>query len=1466
MKCWKKLLSSLLTGCLLLASLCPAEVAFAVTAGSLTVCNLRTELLENPIGLDVENPTLSWENKSSENGQRQTGYRILAASSQALLDADTGDLWDTGKVSDTACFGIVWGGSPLTSRQKVYWKVMTWDLNRKASDWSETATFEMGLLSDADWTAQWIGRGVDSNVMINHFDSVTARYVRLQVREIGGNPQAENLNRLQVMEWEIFQGDGENLALGKPAAASDALNATGSWSPENLTDGQTYGGNHGYSSGVLSGTKLSTPVTLTVDLGAQETFDTFRLYARSDALQADGVTCPDYPKVYDIQVSDDGLSFRTVETVEITDPPKYTAALPIFAKEFQLSGDVQSARLYISGLGLYTATVNGQNVADTLFDPNETDWDTRVQYVTYDVTDLLQEGGNGLGIALGNGVYNVGSTPGRYQKHDNAGELKAIAQLEIIYTDGSTQRIVTDNTWAQTTGPLTFSSWYGGEDYDATREILRWDLYGTDRSDWGQAAKVNAPAGQLCARNTTPIRITDTVTPVSVKHLANGAYLVDMGVNYAGIYTLRMETSAAHRGQTVTLYPTEQLNASGDGVNQVSMTNNDLPIYDSYVMAGTGAESFTLQFCYHGFQYLYIENYPGTLTIADITGYIVRADNAADGSFETSNETLNAICRIVNRSVEANMQSVLTDCPDREKLGWLEVSQLMYYSMGYAYDIQSWTRKLLQDMADSQYPDGKVPCVAPEYVQFPGDMSSEVNWGGACILTAYYCYQMYGDLSVLETGYDTMAGYVKYLKTQSSGDLIDFGLGDWGSYDSTTPRGLVVSAAYYYEVQAMAEIAGILNKPEEAKAYQELAANIKTAFNKKYFNAATCVYGSGSQASYACALFSGLVPEEYEAAVLDQLVAEIEAWEWHLSTGEVGLRQMLVVLGRYGRSDVVYRMVTCMDQPSYGYFLTRGATSLPEFWDMSQSQNHCMMGHVVEWFYAYLLGLQLDTPGGSHLVIRPYVPEDLDWVKGATHTPYGMAAVVWQQLAGDGLQLTATVPVGVTADVYLPYGEDEVLVDGQAVTGQREGEYLVLSELGSGNHTILCPGVKICSISANVEEPILEVGEIAQALGLSDSTRIAVTGQTADGTEYRIPSGSLTFTAGESVSVDDAGKVTGLTVGSTTVTVQCGDLTTKVLVTVNETTVRRLQAVFSKRTLHFAGDGLRLSARVVTNSGKTVEAAGLPDLYFQTVSDAVEIRDNVLTCRSMAAEQAQVSVTWQGVTSPDKTLYLAAGKNIASTATVTASSTAEGGRSYAPASVVNGDTTGNRWEHDGGWSSATTDGSDTWLELDFGQPQSISQVEIYMLQNQYATCAAPDLTTTATSYGLRNFQVQYWTGESWELLPGGSISENIYAVVQVGFPALETQKVRIFIPKATDYARLVEVQVWQDGITYTEEPVEPELLPGDMNLDGTLSVTDVVLLRKAILNKQYEQMGDLNGDFTLSVTDVVLLRKEILNT
>jgi alpha-L-rhamnosidase len=772
--------------------------------------------------------------------------------------------------------------------------------------------------------------------------------------------------------------------------------------------------------------------------------------------------------------------------------PQTDASAPICASHFKVDSgkQVARARLYISGLGLYYAEVNGKPVADSYFDPSESDYRRRIFYSTYDVTSLVVVGDNGLGFQLGNGMYGNGVTSngGRWEKSDGLpyaavglhGTPKGIAQLEVSYADGSTSTVASSNAWQCTSSPITFNTWYGGEDYDAGRaaQLADWSQPTSTFSGWTAAVVVPAnelPGGALRTRPTPPLRIVETLSDAAITkgQFASGDGWVDVSHNGAGFEGIKflatLGTSPDYAGVSLQFYPAE-IKTSTD-VDQSSSGATD---YDTYTFSGreTAGTTWNPRFIYHGFRYYkLVLNLPSgrspsdygfadkTAMLSDLMnkklaflGHTVRTDNAKPGSFTSSNSSLNLIHTIIDRSIASQMYSEFTDCPHLEKLGWIETSHLMFPSVADTYDIRAWMSKIAQDTVDSQVTGasdqanqsggtlgtaGFALAIAPPF-QIIASLSIDPDWNGAIILMPWEYYQAYGDPSVLRSSYPAMQKYLGWLTTKyaSSQYIInDAQMGEWGQYQVSTPSALVVTAAFYRMANVMAQTATLLGDTTNATTYAKLADTIKTNFNAKFFDATQNTYSGDTQASNAIALFAGLVPDASISKVLDRLVSITQTLKYTITTGEVALRQMISALMANGRSDVLYQMALQPNQPGYRYIAeTLGETTMIEYWNYKdqwgnmRSRNHAMMGHIQDWFTRGLAGIDRASPGYKDIVIKPYIPDNASQaadfrttsVSATIGSSFGTIGSGWQ-LANDGmLTMSVTIPVGASATIYVP--------------------------------------------------------------------------------------------------------------------------------------------------------------------------------------------------------------------------------------------------------------------------------------------------------------------------------------------------------------------------------------------------------------------------------------------------------------
>ncbi|MEV1024859.1 family 78 glycoside hydrolase catalytic domain [Streptomyces sp. NPDC050264] len=1046
---------SLLLATALTALVTVAPSAAAAPGAGSTATALRTQHLATALGIDDTTPELSWQPR----GAAQRAYRVQAATSRAALAAGRADLWDSGRV-DSAVPQSTYAGRGLGSRTRVYWRVQLWSPGAaRASAWSTPAVFETGLTDARDWSADWItnkdwelSKRTVQPVTVE-LPRTTARYVRLDVTKLG-LPLADDFpalaHRLQLAEIEVRDSAASDtdLAQGATVTASETDTERKVWETKLAVDGITnsaWNQAAGYAS--LPHDSADAPVTVTLDLKEAKTFDRVVLYPRADVLTDDG-RVPGFPVDYSLATADaaDG-PYTTAAQVTGQKPPEpyLPSGLPLFARDFTLPKGIRKARLYMAGLGVYDANVNGKPVGDAVLEPANTDFADRVQYATYDVTSQLRGGANSLAVELGNGISNQLSTADRYRKfYGNRADPKLIAQLEVTLADGTVRRIASGTDWRTALGATTSSNWYGGEDYDARRAP------GRSHATWDRAARVDdadLPA-TLSARETEPVRVVETLKGSEVPGAAPGSRVFDLGRNIAGWPEL---TVTAPKGTTIRAYPAEGLK---DGHADQSISNVGAPLWDSYTTGSAKTETWHPKFSYHGFRYVEIRGLPEGATVS-VRGKVLRADNASAGTFTSSNDLINGIHSITRRAVEGNMMSVLTDCPSREKLGWLEQDQLVLPTLAANYDMRSYLRKIVRDMADAQTTEGLIPSTVPDYVELAGTYRNDANWGGAFVLVPWQLYTTYGDTETLRAYYPQMKEYVTFLEQKVSGGILDYSLGDWFTPDKTFPKAVSGTYGYWRVVDALSDMAGVLGKDDDAAAYRAKADASAQALSDTYYDQESGTFGGGGQGAEALALDMGAYPEGERARLLAHLVSSVQAADHHLLLGEISLPAAFRVLSQAGRDDVVYKIATQTTSPSYGYQVLAGNTTLGESWDggSGQSQNHFMLGAIDAWFTRSLAGLDqtADSVGYRELRIAPAVVGDLTSASATYTTPYGEAASQWRR-DGSRLTLTARVPAGSTAKVEVPVASGKVTAPkGARLVGQKDG--LATYEVGSGTWT-----------------------------------------------------------------------------------------------------------------------------------------------------------------------------------------------------------------------------------------------------------------------------------------------------------------------------------------------------------------------------------------------------------------------------
>ncbi len=901
-------------------------------AADLKAGNLKCEYRTTPLAVDQVPPRLSWILESKERGQKQTAYRILAATAPDKLDEGKADLWDSGQVALGDSLNVSYAGKPLVSGERVYWKVRVWDRDHKTSSYSEPSWWEMGLLNSADWRGAWI--------------------TRARVKPIS--------------ESQLFDDE--------PA--------------------------------------------------------------------------------------------------------------PLLHKDFALDKKIRRARLYISGLGYYEAHLNGQRVGDQVLDPGWTTYSNRVLYSTYDVTPLLKRGANAVGIMLGNGWFNPLPLKmwGAVNPRNSlvTGDPRVIAQLNVEYSDGTSQTVATDESWKTSTGPILRNSVYLGEAYDAREEQAGWDKAGFDDTAWSPAGLAKEALGPLRAQDAPPIRITRQLSPVKVSEPQPGVFIFDFGQNFAGWARLRVKGPAGTHVKLrcgELLYPEGTLNGmtavcgqikgggpayryDGDGYPKTAWQQ------DEYILKGDGEEIYTPHFTFHGFRYVEVTGFPGKPDLHTLEGLRLNSDVASVGSFECSNERLNRIQQMALWTELSNLCSVESDCPHREKFGYggdiVAASEMAMFN----FDMSRFYAKSVYDLGDAVRPNGGFTETAP-FVGIAdeslGGKAGPIGWGTAQPFLQWQLYRYYGDKTLLAENFDLTKRWIAFLESCAKDGVLDNGISDHESL-VPKPRALTGTGFYFLNVKCFAQIARALGKTQEADDADALAETIKAAFNKKFLQPGTGRYDTATQACQAFALQLGLVPPDETQRALDVLVHDIaDAHQGHLTTGIFGTKFMLEALTDSGRADVAYQIVNQRTFPGWGYMLENGATTLWEHWELSDntySHNHPMFGSVSEWFYKALAGINPapNAVGFDHILLAPQPEGDLTWVKASYNSVRGPIASDWKKTSGK-FAYHVRVPVGATATVSLPAADKgEVTEDGHALDRTSGVEFLrmengrALLNVGAGEY------------------------------------------------------------------------------------------------------------------------------------------------------------------------------------------------------------------------------------------------------------------------------------------------------------------------------------------------------------------------------------------------------------------------------
>ena len=870
--------------------------------------NLKCEYLSNPEGVDMPDPRFYWQLESEVNGQFQTAYQLLVASSQEKLDKNVGDAFDSGIVKSNRTTHIVYKGKELQPASDYFWKVKVWDKNKKSSDWSSTARFSTGLFRLEDWKgARWIA----------------------------WKPQ---------QEWEA------------------------DW------------------------------------------------WQRKDVeLQCTELYLPSYF----------GARMNIFERYHFHDPKPYDPA-PLYRKEFTVKKEIVRAQAFVCGIGYHELFINGVKVGNHVLDPGWTNYKKTILYVTHDITDKLKKGENVFGLMLGRGNYGQLAVDhwGFYKKGGYIGQPKLMCRFNVTYADGSEDNIVSDLSWKVTGGPLVYDGPHMGELYDATKEIEGWSAPGLDDSSWDRVQPAPAPGGELKAQLCEPIRVVKTFKPAKISSGEWGSTWIDTGTNMAGWIRLKVN---APKGTRITIYygENEDPRAQGQPGGYQQM---------GYVAKGEPGEIAECRFSYKGFRYVSIFGLPKLASSADIDICQVNSDVVEVGTFESSDSTLNAIHRICQKSMISNLHSIPTDCPHREKNGWMgDAVTGMEYGMAN-FDLAALLTKFTRDMFDTQDSVGRISTIAPDNHY---DKGASILWPSACIHVPWYMYEYYGDTRLFEIYWDKMKLFIqgswKYNAVEGKPGIFTDVLADWcsphGNIGDEGPE-VYTTMNFFLILKRLEKMAGILGKKEDAAGYRRQAEKVREAIYTYCFDEKQLIFGGVKPSGYrqgpnAMALQYGIVKPQHRKPVLDNLVHDISVNRGnHFYGGIFTGHALWELMPQSGNSGLAYQVAINKTYPGYGFMLENGATTVWERWENLDSHIHHFMGFVDNYLIRHVAGINFneDHPGFEEIDVEPEFVDGICHAEATYHSVHGLITVSWERSGSENnhFNIKVKVPVNCKANVILP--------------------------------------------------------------------------------------------------------------------------------------------------------------------------------------------------------------------------------------------------------------------------------------------------------------------------------------------------------------------------------------------------------------------------------------------------------------
>lgn len=1068
----------------------------AETASPLEVAELRCEHLVNPLGLDLPSPRLSWQLVASHEqlrGQAQKSYHVLVASDQQTLAKNVGDLWDSGLVTSDRSILVPYQGKPLNSHQDCWWKVQIVDAKGQKSAWSKPAYWSMGIVSNDDWhKAEWIGLDDASEEGIDivdvkqsqwlcypegngaHDSPVATRYFRRQLTLPADRKVKRAICFFAGDDQCVFYVNGAQVGVGHGHPGLIGVNIT-----QNLHAGSNDlaaaatnmkadvpNNPGGWIGAVRIEFEQGEPLIIHSDKEWKCNKSGAEGWASADTNNAEWVAAFEIGKA---GILPWGMPWKDKWFSE-----NRRLAGRYLRREFETTQGkrIQKATAHVCGLGFFDLHVNGTRIGDQLMNPALTGYDKRVMVVTHDVTEQLKSGKNAIGIVLSNGRFFAprSQVPMPMVTY---GYPKALVKLRVQYNDGTEQTIVSDQQWKVTAnGPLRASSEFDGEEYDARLSMPGWDSPSFDDTKWQGAQKVAAPGGEIESQMIEGIRVIDRLKPIKIVQPKPGIWMVDFGQAFYGVVEVK---GVGPAGTKVSMRTSFNILPNGllNYINDRSALNTDV-----YTMVGNGQETWHARFRGNATRWVQIEGFPGTPTEENFAGLVTHTDHEQVGHFECSNPLVNRIYRNASWGTRMQNRSVPME-PDRdERMPWSGHPAKTSESEGWIFNVARFYSHFLKNYRLHQADDGSLQEILPPYWQFN---SKDILWPSVSTIIPDWYYNFYGDEQPLKDNYEMMKRFVEYhrvtnLKPDDTLDLCIYGdwvdtasIGDNSRNFGATSRPLMGTAYFYHNCRIIERAAKLLGHTQDAATYGQLADKVSVAFNKRFFDATTNRYESGTQCSYVLPLAFGLVPEANRKAVIANLVDDIMVkHNGHTSVGLIGMQWQMQVLTDIGHPEVAYKIATRTERPSWGYMIDHGATTVWERWDtdtqdggMNGESQKILSGNFEAWCFQTVGGINYDPakPGFKHIVLRPRIMGDLEWANASHVSPYGKISSKWKLKDGK-LQWDITVPANTTATVYVPTNNAASLLESGRVvnaatpgitTVQPEADSVVI-ELGSGTY------------------------------------------------------------------------------------------------------------------------------------------------------------------------------------------------------------------------------------------------------------------------------------------------------------------------------------------------------------------------------------------------------------------------------